>query len=291
MVRDAARVRAGDVVARRLYKRMVMLDVLQGPDPDARRAALIALEDGGAPIDDAVCTALIGLLGAREKETSRRAAGALARAASNPDHRARIEAVLDDADPRRRWGAAFALARAHVLTEAVVRAAIDALASADGDVRWAALEIVCKAVRENPDLVRLLRQALGSAEPAQRKMALYALRDLGRAEHDEVLEALRDEDRGVRLAALSTLGRLANADRAVAQRILDVVSDDPDPGVRRAAAATVARMRGAGAAIGERLRDLAARSGDADLARAAGGAPSVDTPERRDDSDRKTEDS
>src|SRR5207245_2588860 len=83
----------------------------------------------------------------------------------------------------------------------------------------------------------VLRGLLQTGNAAQRKMALYCLRDLDvRApDLDEALvRLLDDEDRDVQLAAISSLARLAT-DRAGAAARLMRALDARDPRLRRAA--------------------------------------------------------
>jgi hypothetical protein len=219
-----------------------MLDDLLGDDDAARVRALVALEAGDAPIDEPLCRALIELCGHPRKEVSRRSAGALSRGAGAPPCRALIEAALGDSDARRRWGATFALARAGVLSDAVVGAAVDALASRDGDVRWAGAEIVCRAARERPDVASVLIAAAAAASPEQRKMALYCLRDIGADAASHFSAALADDDRSVRLAGLAGLARCASLAPEQRERLFSCVAEDCDEGVRRAARAAAARL-------------------------------------------------
>jgi len=215
---------------------------LRGTDREKLRDALVSLEAGDNPIDAETCAALIDLLDDDRKEVRRRAAGALAVAAAEPAHRGLIERALSDSRPLRRWCAAFALARAGTFDEPVARAAVDALGLPDGDVRWAAAEIVCEAVRRRPESLGLIRNALTSSSPEQRKMAIYCLRDLAGGDAQTYLPALADSDRGVRLAALSALMRLESLDRGAVDRVIECMQADGDDGVRRAAGAAARRI-------------------------------------------------
>ena len=129
------------------------------------------------------------------------------------------------------------------LPAAAAASLIDALGVDDGDIRWAAAERLKQlAARESrlviPELLRLA--ADGSAE--QRKMALYCLRDLDVGEAVEVAQsALRADDVGVRLAALSAFARLADERAAAAEKIVALLKDADDR-VRRAAAATLGTL-------------------------------------------------
>jgi len=215
---------------------------LEGADDAERTRALMALERGEADIDHAIVRLLVVLLGDPRKAVSRRAAAALALAVAEPAHLTAVESALGDADARRRWGAAFALARAGMRNEAVMRAAVMALDARDGDVRWAAAEIVCDIAGSLGHLRPLVEDAAVSGGPERRKMGLYCLRDLGHEDSAVFRAALSDSDRGVRLAALAGLVRCAGSSGEGADVIVDVMAHDADVGVRRAAAATLGRM-------------------------------------------------
>jgi len=66
----------------------------------------------------------------------------LSRACSNDAQRLLVVAGLDDASAQRRWICAFALARAGYRNVGVLKVAVEALGQLDGDIRWAAAEIL-----------------------------------------------------------------------------------------------------------------------------------------------------
>jgi HEAT repeat protein len=229
----------------------IVLAALRGTDDAARIQALVALGSGAAPIDIAICRALIELLGKERKEIRRYAADALARAVRDPKCRAMLADALLDADARRRWCACFALERAGVLDAPVVDAALEALGSDDGDVRWAAAEIVCRAVKAEPALLASVRAVVHSDVTARRKMALYCLRDTGVVDESAFIGSLHDADRGVRMAALAGLSRCVS--QGAAEAIASLMEQDADDGVRRAAAATLGRRSDLNAALRDRI--------------------------------------
>jgi hypothetical protein len=110
---------------------------------------------------------------------------------------------------RQRWGAAFALARLGDPPLETLPVVLETLGGDDGDLRWAAAEIL-RRVPERARVVEALEGLLRTGNGAQRKMSLYCLRDLGaRAPEIEqsALWALGDELRDVRLAAIAWLAR------------------------------------------------------------------------------------
>ena len=193
----------------------------------------------------------------------------IALAAREPDAVAALRAALADADPHRRWGAAFVLHRAGLRDEGVFGGALGALGADDGDVRWAAAEIVVSLAASNADRRDRLREIAADPAAAGRKMALYCLRDLGGNDAEVFVAGLTAHDSGVRLAAVACLGRVRALSTLEVDALLSAVENDPDAGLRRAA--TVA-LRGA-TNDEERVRPvlerLRSQASDPDLARAA----------------------
>jgi HEAT repeat protein len=261
--------------------------VVQTGDTAAISAALADLEAGEGTPDAATAAACRSLLPSPVKAICRRAAGILARAVASGDAgvRASLLAAMTSEDPRERWGSCFALARGGVLGPEVLQGAVATLGASDGDVRWAAAEVVRAAVRLEPRLLEVVRAAAhdesvaarGRAE--RRKMAIYCLRDLRDLdptfEAAVFVEALDDSDRGVRLAALSAIGAVAVAEGVIAGDGIDVIArlarcieSDDDIGVRRACAATLGKLCGRFERATEVLEKIEAASSDPDLLRA-----------------------
>src|SRR5262249_37316041 len=122
-----------------------------------------------------------------------------------------LRRMLAAADARARWGAAYALALVGDPPAEVVPVLLETLGLDDGDLRWAAADVL-RGLAGREALVPRLCALVGRGNPAQRKMALYCLRDLDArtpaveaAAHD----ALDDAEPNVRLAAIATLARLA----------------------------------------------------------------------------------
>ncbi len=220
--------------------------------------------------------ALMRCLGAESKTVRRRAAEAAA--ITVPHNRAiatALHALLASAAPRARFGAAYALGLVGA-GEFDLRAAAalyEALGDADGDVRWAAHDLITRLGGEYPAEVRTGLLSLAHAgAPDARKMALYCLRDLAPAGaevlHAATLASVAD-DTHVRLASLAILARLPAYQReasAIATRILE---SDPNPGVRRAAAAALGLINDASPQVLEALERAAVRELDSGLSRAA----------------------
>jgi HEAT repeat protein len=251
---------------------------LRAPDVATRVAAIAALAEQGRAGPDELA-ALADCLGDGRKAVERRAAEAFAalrvRGVAVDDV---LDAALASPAPRRRWGAAFALALGADPPPRTLPVLLEALGMDDGDVRWAAAGIVAR-MTDRDAVVRALQVLLRSGNGAQRKMALYCLRDLeARAPDVEqaVVGALDDADWDVRLAAITSLARLALAREVAADRLV-VVLEAGEARARRAAAAAlgelgerservVAALRGVGNAIvaAPRGRPALARLGAAD---------------------------
>jgi HEAT repeat protein len=245
------------------------LEALASEDPARRNAALVELEAGMRALDASLVSRMIELLADPSKQVRRRAAGTLARAADVDGFERSIRSALEDSDPQRRWGAAFALARAGRGDGAVFRAVLDALTAVDGDVRWSAAEIAIAYARANPCEIDAIRALACGAKPEARKMGLYCLRDLNPGATEIFVAALEDDSAGVRLAALAGLGRTLEPGPTVLARVIACLRTDADDGVRRAAAATLGRIMGDDANALAALRQAAADAQDKDLARAA----------------------
>src|ERR1019366_5003455 len=117
----------------------------------------------------------------------------------------------------------------------------EAMSDDDGDIRWAATELMVRLGRENlaPISARLLKLASDPASDRNaRKMALYCIRDLditGPELLTVVERAVHDSNVHVRLAALAVLSRLRDAPEVAARIMLGCLKSDPDAGVARGA--------------------------------------------------------
>jgi HEAT repeat protein len=245
---------------------------LGAADAAERLAAITALAERGHA-EAAELEALGGCLGHERKAVQRRAAEVFARlAAADPRAAAALRTALADGDPRRRWAAAYALSLDVDPPAEIVPVLLETMASTDGDLRWAAAAIVVR-VGERLGLEDALCALARTGTAPGRKMALYCLRDLGargQAVERLVMNALADADAGVRLAALSTLARLALDREAAARRLIEVLATAAAP-ERRAAAAALGTLGVQSPAVAAAL-GTAAASDDPALRRAAGGA-------------------
>jgi HEAT repeat protein len=240
---------------------------------DGERTAAIAELGARETADADEVEALVECLGHARKAVQRAAAEACAGlAGKGVPIRPALARALTGSDAGRRFGAAFALS---LLGEPPVESLpvlLEALGAEDGDLRWAAADIV-RRLRDRDAVVAALRPLVASGSGPQRKMALYCLRDLG-ARSPEIeqaaLWALGDPEWDVRLAAVATLARLSTDRAAAADRLVLALEDD-DPRLRRAAAAGLGLL-GVSAATVLAALQAAVQSPDPALRRAAEGA-------------------
>jgi len=227
------------------------------------------LQAGGCADADAL-DALAACLADAQKIIQRRAAETFAAlGAQGTSVRDVLLRTLESEVTKQRWGAAYALSLLGDTPPVTLPTLFEALGSDDGDVRWAAGNILVR-LRGDTALVDALRQLLGTGSPAQRKMAAYCLRDLDARSpvvERALFAALHDPDTSVRLAAISAIGRLAIDRATAAQSLMDLLAD-PNPSVHRVAAAVLGVLGERSDAVRAALQ-IASQSADASLARAA----------------------
>jgi HEAT repeat protein len=244
-------------------------------DSDRVSALLTIAKSESQSLSEEAIAAIGDCLAAASKTIRRRAADALA-AAARRDARvaSSIRTGLKSNDPRIRFGTAYALGAIDgALDFEAAPALCEALGDSDGDVRWAAAELIVRLGGRDPgrlgaDLLDLLR----GDNAAARKMALYCIRDLQLRGEDALAAATastHDADGHVRLAALALLASsFATREEAVAHMI-ERLEADSDAGVRRAAAVALGSTQGNLQRVNAALRHAAAQSTDESLARAA----------------------
>lgn len=248
---------------------MSAVERLRSPDAAERLAAIAELGER-RNVDQDELHALAECLGYEKKVVQRRAAEVFA--ALNDRGiavRVIVTTALRSNTPRQQWGAAFALSLLGTAPPEALPVLLACLGSDDGDVRWAAANIMVR-MKDTPRLVELLQDALRTGNPAQRKMAAYCLRDLDArspAVQRALFDALCDTEPGVRIAVMSSLACLGADRAAVAQRVTQLLRDVHD-GVRRAAAAVLGSLGDRSEPILAALR-AAASERDASLQRAA----------------------
>jgi HEAT repeat protein len=249
--------------------------------PDVRLAAIGEVaENPETTLAEPALDALVQCLGANRKIIQRRAAEALAALASHdPRVVEKLRAMLSDADSRARWGAAYALGLVGLEGALDLRALpslVEALSSDDGDVRWAAAELVVRLGRKDRDAVsNRLFELARSGNLNARKMALYCLRDVGGSR--EALLAIAesccsDHQSLLKMAALSLVSRVENSGDRAAALAIRLMENDPDGGVRRCAAVALGHIGHRSARVTEALTRATNTENDIYMQRAAQGA-------------------
>jgi HEAT repeat protein len=249
---------------------------LRSPDSRRRIAAMVRLSaEEHTSLDADALEALIENLASESKTVARHAASAIATLShSNPLIVSRLVDLLGAANASTRWTAAYALGLIDgALDLRAGPAVIEALANNDGDVRWAALDLIVRLGRLFPEAIRASLLALQPGDDANRhKMSLYALRNLGLSDSD-VLAAIRDAsaspDRHVRFAALAFIRESAGTMPGCVDIVLRCLDADPDEGVRRAAAGILGYLQDRSEPVLARLREAAAAPHDPSLRKAA----------------------
>lgn len=239
------------------------------PSPDERlRALREVVADSSWTADE--LAAVIECLGDERKAVQRRAAEAAAqRARIDPTVAERLHEVVTASPWRQRWGAAFALSLLGPLHAMALPTLLEALDSDDGDVRWAAADLLKQlAARESMAVSAALLQSARDGTANQRKMALYCLRDLDVSDAAPVAtEALAAGPIEVRLAALAALVPLARDKAAAARHVKELVTD-ADLRMGRAAAIALGQL-GVATDDVRAVLDGALTAGDPSLRRAA----------------------
>ena len=251
---------------------------LNDADPEVRLSAIQHLgANPDLPIPIATLEALLGCLGANRKVVQRRAAEVLAVAASRDTIIVdKLRIALSNTTERARWGAAYALGLITTdgaLDLRTMPALVEALSSDDGDIRWAAAELVVRLATANRDavsdqLIRIAREGKLNA----RKMALYCLRDVGgpRQQLLAVAESCCEGPHSLlKMAALSLLTRLTDSSDRASNLAIRLLEDDPEAGVRRCAAVALGHLGNRSTPVLDALKRAATNEADVFLKRSA----------------------
>ncbi|MBI3089717.1 MAG: HEAT repeat domain-containing protein [Candidatus Tectomicrobia bacterium] len=214
-----------------------------------RLAALAAVaRRGDAPrLPSPLAAALLRTLADRSTTVRLAAAAHLTKLCrTSASWRGALETALEAQDERLRWGATYALSVAGHGGPQLFAAAFAALASDDGDVRWAAKKLVVRLLEADAALASRLLQPAAELPPQQRKMVCYCLRDAGVTSAEArgyLLERLTDPAALVRAAAISALGALWPQSEEVAAAFLERLRSEPDGAALKVLVATCGAMR------------------------------------------------
>jgi HEAT repeat protein len=189
---------------------------------------------------------LVRLLGHSDKKIIRQSVDALVALAGNtPELRHEVTTAMTRAPVDKRWPMAYVLAQIAPLDNLSFDALKEALDTPDPDIRWAIVVLLVRLAKERGgNVVECLVALAGSGTATQRRMAMYALRDIGAqddASQQAIRDALGDADPMVRVAALSSLKAFPELARSAVAEILRMLADDPDARVRATAAMALAQ--------------------------------------------------
>jgi HEAT repeat protein len=221
--------------------------------------------------DDKIAT-LIADLEKSDKPTLRKAVDALIGiAAGDPQIGLTLSELLTDPSRKNRWPIAYILASLPLPARASVQVLIETLDHRDPDIRWAMVLILIRLAKTDRQVLGLLIELASKGAANQRRMAIYALRDVGLSDEASVrtlLSALGDPDPTVRVAAVTSLKMRPQLDQDGKTKLLELFLKDQDQRVRNTAAVTLAQL---GAPSEEFLNELtkASASDNAQLKKAA----------------------
>jgi len=192
-------------------------------------------------------------------------------AADSAELRTTLIAALNDPQRKNHWPVAYVLGHLPQPAGAVVRTLLDGLDHREPDIRWAIALLLVRMAKAEGNLVELLIGLCATGTSNQKRMAVYCIRDLHLTDSLSLLaliNALRDADPSVRVAAVTSLKSRADIDVSGRNRLVQVFSNDPEPRVRNATAITLAQM---GSPSEEFLRALkkAGESENAQIKKAA----------------------
>jgi hypothetical protein len=221
-----------------------LLERLASAAPDERAAACRAI--AGDPAGALLAEPLVAVLGDPAREVAKAAGEALVTLARRSDGVLPLLRAALRRGGALRVGAALALARLEPPEPGLLPALVDGLGARDGDVRWSAARVLVDMGRLHPEIVGVLIGLVhGAEDPAARRMAAFALRELA-PDHPEtaraLLEATGDDDRHVRRAAVTALAGLLDPPPEVGAR-LGALRTDPDATLARLAALALERMQ------------------------------------------------
>lgn len=225
-----------------------LLARLRDPDADVRRAACREAPDDASAVllVDALCSALADPV----KEVARAASEALARIGGvDRGVLPALTAALRGPDPRARLFAALAMARLAPPPLKLLPALIDGLALADGDLRWTAARLLVELGRIEAEVLPLLLSLVSRSEqPAGRRMAVFALRELA-PDLEETARALlaasRADDLALRRAAFGSFAALWEPSAEVIARLCEALAGDSDAETRALAATALGELAAA----------------------------------------------
>ena len=198
--------------------------------------------------DDWQTTALITNLDQHDKPIIRAAVDSLIqRAADSPQLRDTLNQRLTEAGHQNYWPVAYILGNLPNPSSAAIAGLLEALDHRDPDIRWAIALLLVRIAKQNKNLavINPLIQLCTAGSDNQKRMALYAIRDLSlsdTASLTALLAALHDSEPTVRVAAAICLKPRQDVDDAGKNLLLGLYLNDVELKVRHAVAITLAAL-------------------------------------------------
>jgi HEAT repeat protein len=197
-------------------------------------------------LDDPRIATLIVDLDHHDKPTIRAAVEALIPLATHsPSLCERLHQRLSAAGHQNYWPVAYILGNLPQPSRAVISALLDALAHRDPDIRWAIALLLVRIAKKDTELIDSLIRLCAAGSDNQKRMALYAIRDLALSDPASLaalLAALQDAEPTVRVAAAISLKPRQDVDDAGKNFLLQVYLNDVELKVRHAVAITLASL-------------------------------------------------
>lgn len=156
-----------------------------------------------------------------------------------------LSELLNDPSRKNRWPIAYILANLPSPPPTCIAVLIETLDHRDADIRWAVTLILIRLAKTDGHVLKLLVDLVSEGTANQRRMAIYALRDAGLADEGSVqalVDALRDPDPKVRVAAVTSLRMEPGLGEERKNEILRLFLEDQDLRVRNSAAVTLALL-------------------------------------------------
>jgi HEAT repeat protein len=197
-------------------------------------------------VSNSKIAASIADLNHTEKSKIRAAVDALIPlAASSQELRETLHQLILDPQGRNPWSAAYVLAHCPRPDPKIIQTLLDGLDHREADIRWAIALLLIHLAKSEPEIVKSLFDLCVSGTSAQKRMAVYCIRDLRLADKNSLevlLKLLEETDPTVRVAAVISLKVRLDLDARGRETLLRLFLDDPDFRVRAAAAVILAKL-------------------------------------------------
>jgi HEAT repeat protein len=196
--------------------------------------------------DDGQIANLIADLDHSDKPTIRAAVDALISIASaSPDLERILHQRLTESGHRNYWPAAYILGHLPHPSGVVIGNLIEALDHREPDIRWAIALLLVRVAKTEGHLINLFVELCKTGTANQKRMALYCIRDLALSDSVSLaalLDALRDTDPTIRVAAAICLKLRSDLDDVGKSLLLQVYLKDTELKVRNTAAVALANL-------------------------------------------------